>query len=415
MKKYTILILCISLLFCSCSAQGISDNKTTSQPFTSETKFDDYVKAVWITYYELRELIGDNSKEEFRKKVESAFNELYEMGFNTVCVQIRAFADAFYNSEYFPVSKYCFGKEGGELKYDVLEILCNAAKSNNLRIEAWINPYRISFEKSAEKLSNKSIAKEWLNDKKKKKNVYVSESGIYFNPASEAVTKLIVDGAVEIVNNYEVDGVHFDDYFYPTKDKKIDSAEFAKYKKKGGKNTLSQFRRECVSNMIKSVNKAVKEANPGIEFGISPAADIESDYNDLYADVESWAREQDFCDYICPQVYFGFKNVYQPFMFTVKKWFEITDKKLFVGLPLYKVGKADNYAAHNDKAAINEFKNSKKIIARQINYLAKIDEIKGFYVFSYSSLYDEKSKEEVENLIKAIQSTHPNPDYSQLS
>jgi len=102
-------------------------------------------------------------------------------------------------------------------------------------------------------------------------------------------------------------------------------------------------------------------------------------------------------------------------MFTVKKWLEITDKKLYIGLPLYKAGKADKYAAQKDKEAINEFKSHKNIIARQINYLAKIDDISGFYLFSYSSLLDEDAKEEVENLIKAIQSTHPNQNHIPLS
>ena len=390
----------------SCANQNYVAEKTTVQPFINEEK-QSYTKAVFITYYELSELTRDNNENSFRKAAEKAFDKLKNLGFNTVCVQVRAFADAIYKSDYFPVSKYCFGRQGSELKYDVLIILCELADRYDFRIEAWVNPYRISFDDDIEKLSDNNIAKSWIKKDKTASRVYVSKNGIYFNPASKDVTKLICNGVYEISKNYDVDAILFDDYFYPSKDKAIDKKEYKEYKKNGGKLSLSEFRRKCVSNMIKEANKAVKRGNNSVLFGISPASDIDNDYNNLYADVELWAQDKAYCDYIVPQVYFGFKNVYQPFMFTVKKWISVTDKTLCVALPLYKCGKKDKYAAAQDNSAINEFKENKNIIARQINYLAKIDDIKGFYVFSYSSLVDEKCKEEVSNMTEAIRSTHP--------
>ena len=406
MKKVIIMIISLSLMLVSCSNQSAEAEKTTVQPFIDEDN-QNYVKAVFITYYELNEMIGDNDEKEFRKEAEKAFEQLKDIGFNSVCVQVRAFADAFYKSDYFPVSRYCFGKQGSELKFDVLKILCELADKLGFRIEAWVNPYRISFDDDVEKLSDNNIAKKWKKSKKTKSRVYVSKEGMYFNPASDEVTKLICNGVYEIAKNYDVDAVLFDDYFYPSKDKEIDKKEYEKYKDKGGKLSLSDFRRKCVSNMIKEANKAVKRANNEVLFGISPASDINNDFNNLYADVELWARDKDYCGYIVPQIYFGFKNVYQPFMFTVKKWIGISENPLHVALALYKCGKKDKYAASQDEAAINEFKQNKNIIARQINYLAKIDDIKGFYVFSYSSLFDEKCDEEVSNMTEAIQSTHP--------
>ena len=408
MKKVISLLFSVIFLLCGCTYQNESET-TTVQPFIKENA-DDYVKAIWLTYYELSDLIKDKSQAEFERAAIDAFDKLYSMGFNTVCVQVRAFADAFYESDYFPVSKYCFQNEGRELKYDVLKILCSACENRSMKLEAWINPYRVSFDNDIEKLSDGSIAKRWYSDKKKKSNVYICDKGIFFNPASEDVKKLIISGAVEVAQKYNVSAIHFDDYFYPDKSKKIDSRE---YKAHGGGKSLSQFRRDNVSDMIKRVNKAVKAVNSDIRFGISPSSNISSDYSDLYADVEKWAKDMQYCDYICPQVYFGFKNVYQPFMFTVKKWIEISNKDLYIGLPLYKSGRADKYAAQNDESAINEFKKSKNIIARQINYLAKLDDIKGFYVFSYSSLFEEKSKNEVENMIKAIRNTHPNQSHNE--
>ncbi|MBR3149589.1 MAG: family 10 glycosylhydrolase [Eubacterium sp.] len=343
-------------------------------------------------------MIKRKSENDLKKSIKNAFKKVKRMGFNTVTVQIRPFADAFYKSKYFPTSEYITEKQGDEIEYDPLLIMCETAKSLDLKIEAWINPYRISNGSDINKLSGKNIAKKWYKGKKKN-NVYVSKSGIFFNPASDDVINLIVNGVKEIVSSYSIDAIHFDDYFYPTKDKEIDKTNYKKYK---GKLSLADFRREKVSNMIKKVYKAIKSINPDVQFGISPAANIKEDYNNLYADVTRWAKEEGYCDYICPQVYFGFKNVYQPFMFTVKKWVSITEKELYIGLPLYKAGLPDKYAAQENKSNINEFVNNNNIIARQIEYVTKIGEIKGYYVFSYGCLEDERCKKEVDNMLKVM-------------
>ena len=129
-------------------------------------------------------------------------------------MQVHPCADAFYQSKYFPVSVYCFGKAGGELKYDPLELLCKAAHENQLKIEAWFNPYRVSQQNKIDKLSDDNIAKKWY--KEKNGNVVIVNQKIYFNPASKAVQKRIVAGVREIVKNYPVDGIHFDDYLLPS-------------------------------------------------------------------------------------------------------------------------------------------------------------------------------------------------------
>ena len=159
--------------------------------------------------------------------------------------------------------------------------------------------------------------------------------------------------------------------------------------------------------MIKGVYKVVKSVNPEVRFGVSPAADINNNRDKLYADVEKWVSNSGYVDYICPQVYFGFRNINQPFMFTVKKWMYITNVDLFIGLPLYKSNKADKYASADNKSIINEFKDNDNIIERQINYISKLEKIKGFYIFSYSSLYDKNAKAEVENMLKAMQGINP--------
>lgn len=407
MKKLIILILPIIICLSGCSLQaddasGIvsADNQesTTSAPVHAQ-----YVKSVWFTYYELKNLIADD-EHDFEKNIKNAFKKVKKMGFNTVTVQVRPCADAFYNSNVFPSSRYCFGNQGEPMPYDPLLVICSVANDLDLRLEAWVNPYRVSQDNKINELSNSNIAKKWYKSKSKKSYVYVFDNGIYFNPAVQDVTDLIVSGVKEIVENYDVDAVHFDDYFYPTTDKEIDALQYKAYKNKGGKSNLAEWRRNNISNMVKSVYSAIKDTDKSVLFGISPAANVKNDYSTLYADVEKWASTDGYVDYICPQVYYGFKNVAQPFMFTVKKWTYFTTCDLYIGLPLYKAGKADKYAGDEGE---KEFCNNDNIIARQITYLSKLDTIKGFYIFSYSYLTDENAKAEVENMIDSMQNSSP--------
>ena len=389
MKKVIPLILILCFTFSSCS---LPQNNT--QPVVQK---NEYRKAVWIAYYELSEFTKDKSKYEFEQKINDEFSKLSSYGFNTVTVQIRPCADAFYLSKYFPSSIYFNGIQGGEMLYDPLEIMCSVAQKYKFNIEAWINPYRVSQDDNYKKLSPDNFAI------KNKKMTKVVDGKIYFNPGYDKVTDLIVNGVKEIVKNYNISAIHFDDYFYPTQSKNFDKKEYKKY---GGDLSLTDWRRQNVTNMVKRVYEAIKTVNKSVEFGISPASNIENDKNSLYADVESWVKNK-YVDYICPQVYFGFKNVYQPFMFTVKKWVKLcenTDIDLYIGLPLYKANTKDKYAAENDKSIINEFKNNNNIISRQITYISKIDKIKGYYIFSFSQLTSENAKEEVSNMLKVMQS-----------
>lgn len=389
MKKVIPLILILCFAFSSCSLP-----QKNTQPVVQK---NEYRKAVWIAYYELSEFTKGKSEYEFEQKINDEFSKLSSYGFNTVTVQIRPCADAFYLSEYFPSSIYFNGLQGGEMLYDPLEIICSVAQKYKLNIEAWINPYRVSQDDDYTKLSSDNFAV------KNKKMTKVVDGKIYFNPAYNKVTDLIVNGVKEIVRNYNISAIHFDDYFYPTQSKNFDKKEYKKY---GGDLSLTDWRRQNVTNMVKRVYEAIRTVNKGVEFGISPASNIENDKNNLYADVETWVKNR-YVDYICPQVYFGFKNVYQPFMFTVKKWVKLcenTDVDLYIGLPLYKANTKDKYAAENDKSIINEFKNNNDIISRQITYISKIDKIKGYYIFSFSQLTSENAKEEVSNMLKVMQS-----------
>ncbi len=389
---YKKIILSLFLVFClvGCTSSISNDNFADNN-----TAQNTYVKSVFIAYYELEGFTKNNDEKEFKKSISKAFKELSSKGFNRVTVQVRPCADAFYKSAYFPVSGYCFDYQGAPLIYDPLEIMIQCAHKYNLSIEAWINPYRVSQSNDFSSLADTNIALKWKDSEK----LIVTDTGIYFNPAYSKVTDLIVNGVKEIVSNYDIDSICFDDYFYPTKDKNIDKKAFQSYKDNGGDKSLHDFRRDNINNMIKSVYSAVKSTKSNVTFGISPASNIDYDYSTIYADVIKWSRNDGYVDYICPQIYFGFKNENQPFMQTTKLWCDNATCKLYVALPLYKSGLKDEFAG---ESGINEFVKEKDIVSRQITYLSKIDKVGGYYIFSYSSL---KDNEETSNLYSAMQNS----------
>lgn len=418
MKKIFVCILSLVLL-CSCtvSTNSLQTTASTSEKkeITSQKANTEFkTKAVWITYYELSQITKRCPDEaSFKSEIQNTFKGIKDFGLNTVVVQIRPYADSFYKSTYFPLSEYCFGTQGGEMPYDPLAVMVECAHNQSLKIEAWINPYRVSSNTDINLLCDSNPAKIWYNNEQTKAFVYISDNGIYFNPACNEVIELIVNGVKEIVGLYAIDAIHFDDYFYPTKSKEIDSFQYQYYLATGGDLSLTKWRISKISEMIKNVYIAIKEIKPDVKFVISPSGNVENNLSSLYADVVSWCGNNGYCDVICPQMYYGFKNDSMPFMFNCKKWISLNKAcSLCIGLPVYKCGKKDKYASTKNKDAINEFKNNSNIISRQLTYINQLEDIDGFYLFSYSNLFspeNENMKKEAE-LIKEFLHSSPKKD-----
>lgn len=402
MKKYFILLFALSVLLSGCTYQA--QETVTTATTTKAQENNVYTKSLWLTYYELEGLTKGKSEEEFKSGFTKLLNVILSYGFNTITVQVRPCADAFYKSSYYPTSIYFQGKQGTELIYDPLAIICELAKEANISVEAWVNPFRVSQNNDFESLSNDNIALKWRGTNK----VFAYNKKIYFNPCYEEVQNLIVNGVEEIVKNYSVSAIHFDDYFYPTTDKSIDANEYKSYKQQGGELSLANWRRNNINDLIRKVYFCIKNINKSVSFGVSPMASIKDNYSKQYADVSLWCNNEGYIDYICPQIYYGFKNENMPFMQTVKNWIRLVDTNivdLYVGLPLYKSNKIDKYASSSSNDAINEFKNATNIISRQVVYLSKINDIDGFYVFSYSNLIS--TNNEAINLKQTMQNSNP--------
>ncbi len=404
MKKLLSLALSLALLLVGCESEKEQKEQPQPKKEASIINYDKEYRAVWLAYPELN--FSDKSEEEFKEIITERFDNIKKSGFKTVIVHARANGDACYPSKFFPFSSAYSGKQGESPSYDPLGFMVECAKQKDLRIEAWINPYRISASSSdVSLLAETNIARIWLEDEKKEndENVLIYENGIYLNPASEEVRQLITDGINEILENYDVDGIHFDDYFYPTSDPLFDKTSYDKYKNEGGNLALDEWRRTNVSLLISECYKAVHKFRKKT-FGISPAAAISDDktdknYCEYFADVYSWMSTEGFIDYIAPQLYFGYDYGEDAFKFDnlLKTWSrqKRNEKvKLYIGLAAYKIGTEDSGS--------QEWIESEGILARQLQD-SRLSGSDGFLIYSYSGLFSEDAKNKSElNAIKEL-------------
>ena len=345
---------------------------------------------MWVSYLELTAWLSARSQSQFTARVREAFDNCLNFGINTVIVQVRPFADALYESQYFPWSRFASGTEGVHPGFDPLEIMVREARTRGLRIEAWVNPYRVSHNVSANPLSQNNMARVWLNGGGN--HAAQSANGwVVFNPASEQARNLIINGIREIIRNYGVDGIHIDDYFYPITgtdfDSSFDLPSYQAYRGGGGNLSHADWRRQNVDTLLRAMYAAVKQENPNALFGISPESSLDTNFNRAYFDVEKALSTPGYCDYIAPQIYFGFQNEVQPFRATLDRWnalIKVSGVKLYVGLAVYKSGYPDSWA----RSGSAEWQNNTNLLARMVQYSRDASNYAGFILYRYDSLFN---------------------------
>lgn len=376
MKKLLSFILIILILF-------------SAVPTTAS---EQEMRGVWFSYEDYAAQLGSLSQAEFEKKADEICKNIKSAGLNTIIFHVRAFSDAFYNSSYFQYSKYVYSQAGVAPDYDPLKLMCKIAHDNGLDIHAWINPYRIG---NPSNVTESSVAYAW---KQQYGNERVCEVGgaWYYNPASEHVREYIVEGVREIASGYNVDGIHFDDYFYPTTDESFDKSA---YETSGTSLTLNEWRLENINLLIKKTYDSIKEINQDILFGISPNADIDKNYSTYFADVRKWSTEQGYVDYLTPQIYFGYTNSTMPFTNVLAQWESLcTVPDLCIGLATYKAGKEDKWAGEGK----TEWLDNNDICARQITDIRNCPSAKGFMLFCYSPIWGESATNNAKAEIAAV-------------
>ena len=345
------------------------------------------MRGVWIAsvlnidWPSKKGLSVESQKQEFIKILDN----IKDWNMNAVFVQIKPVGDAFYPSKYSPWSEYLTGVQGKNPEYDPLKFMIEEAHKRNIEFHAWFNPYRLTMSGGIDKLSNDNIGKQ-------RPDWTITYGGkLYLNPGIPEVNDYIVKSIMEVVENYDIDGVHMDDYFYPYKVKGEiykDEEQFEKYGK-GFKN-VADWRRDNVNKLIKQLHESIKTEKENVSFGISPFGvwrNISTDsvrgsntkagiqnYDDLYADILYWMGNN-WIDYVAPQIYWnqGFKIAeYNTLVNWWSKYAKKTNTDLYIGQAAYR---------------IKDWDNSDELI-NQIKYNREFKEVKGSIFFSYSSLVE---------------------------
>ena len=406
----TVLLTCLllgnTLGSVAVNAAAASDAQTEQTTVNT----DEY-KAFWFSYYDYTAYRAKYKKRNattFKKYFTQAVKKGKSLGMNCIIVHVRPFGDAMYKSKYFPWSKCISGKQGKNPGYDPLKIMTQVAHANGMKIEAWINPYRVaSGSTNYKKLSTKNPARKWHNKKKTRRNVLAYKGSLYYNPAKAQVRNLIVNGVKEIVENYDVDGIPMDDYFYPAfsssnVNSAFDAKEYRASTMAKGKQNIVSFRREQVNMLVKAIHSAVKSIDPSVTFGISPAGNIDnltSRYS-YYVDINKWLNSSDYVDYICPQIYWGFKHPYAKFDRVTNRWMNAAKSKkvkVYIGIAVYRAG--HNIGAGS--AERREWRSDANILKKQVQYARKKG-CDGFAFFDYQDLKSKKSAKAVKQLKKVL-------------
>ncbi|GAO42808.1 glycoside hydrolase family 10 protein [Flavihumibacter petaseus] len=281
-------------------------------------------------------------------------------GMNAVIVQIRPAADAFYPSPYEPWSEWLTGRQGRPPApyYDPLQFMIAEAHARKLEFHAWLNPYRAIFNLKQTLPAADHVTRanpEWFLNYGDKK---------YFDPGNKAAQQFVVKVVQDIVKRYDVDAIHFDDYFYPYRIAGKEFPDGRSYIAYGAGMTRADWRRSNVDSIIVQLSRAIKQEKPWVKFGISPfgiwrnkdqdslgsnTRGGQTNYDDLYADILLWLREG-WIDYVAPQIYFEFGHKAADYATLLKWWSEHSyGRHCYIGLGIYK---ANVNAAWKDKTQL---------------------------------------------------------------
>lgn len=385
----------------------------TSVGTVAETAVTDELRGIWISYLDWEKLPVEQGA--YQAAVEQMLNRCVELKMNAVFVHVRPDGDAMYPSAYFPWSKFVTGIQGHDPGYDPLKYFIEASHTRGLEFHAWINPFRVTgYLNQWGDVCAASPARKWLadGDPANDRWVLVQNGNYYFNPAIPEVRELIISGVREVVAGYDVDAIHFDDYFYPDIDNSDPGGWFDKpeYDAAGVSMTITQWRRENINRLLRGVYQAVKEIKPEVQFGVSPegyTVNLRSDRR-LFVDIDTWMSQDGYMDYIIPQIYWGFEHKTSdgnlaPFAFenNLKIWTALKKRgnvKLHLGLAMYKAG-----SDAKDNNEISEWLRHDDIIKRQVEMGRATGQVSGYCFYAYGSFQDEACQGDVANLMAVFQ------------
>ncbi|MBS4073493.1 MAG: family 10 glycosylhydrolase [Algoriphagus sp.] len=347
-------------------------------------------RGVWIaTVANIDWPVSPDSPWEVQKREYIKLLDYYKnLNFNAVIVQIRAAGDAFYPSNFAPWSKYLTGKQGKApaTQENPLTWMIKEAHDRGLEFHAWLNPYRATMNLETSDLSPE-------HDFFKHRN-WMLKYGTkwYYDPGLPEVKNHLLAIIKEVVTNYDIDAIHFDDYFYPYKEPKLDfpdKASYDKYKKPG--QSRDDWRRQNVNDLILALSQTIKAQKPWVQFGISPfgvwrnqskdpkgspTQAGQTNYDDLYADVLLWMKNK-WIDYLIPQLYWSMEHRLASHRKLADWWSNNSyGTNIYIGNGPYKI-REDSDEAWKNPAELNT----------QVNYARTLPQIQGNAFFSAKSIY----------------------------
>lgn len=290
-----------------------------------------------------------------QSEIDNIINNCEALGFNSIFLQVRPCADALYPSAIYPWSRYLTGNQdiAPANQFDPLAYWVLQCHAHNIALHAWINPYRITKKSSDwNSLSARNPAKlhpEWV--------IKHNDGNYYFDPAIPEVRELVIAGVMEILTNYDVDGIHLDDYFYPGTDFP-DDASFVKYNED---NFLDKnnWRRHNVDLLIEALDTQIHSYKPDCSFGISPSGVWENasanplgsntrggnpSYSRQFADTRTWALNG-WVDYIAPQIYWENGNRFCDYGTLLDWWsstVSLSDTDLYIAMADYRANEVSS-------------------------------------------------------------------------
>ena len=379
---------------------GIDTSKedVKSEPHDSIRNPDSEVRGVYIAtvtninYPSKPGLSVDEQKAELDDIVKTTF----EANLNAIYFQVRPTSDALYKSEIFPSSYFLTGKQGEKLEFDPLEYLVKIAHEKRIKVHAWVNPLRVTTGTASKPQTDpNALAESNPARLHPEYTVAYADGRLYYNPGIPEVRQLVADGVAEIVRNYAVDGVIFDDYFYPypttvKRNGKTVTAAFddaAEYEKSGGGKPLDDWRRSNINSLIEASYDAVKSIRSDCEFGVAPFGIWQNDdgknggsstsgfesYKSIYCDPVAWV-EGGYVDYLAPQIYWRFSTTAAKYDVLVRWWNTLldgTDVDLLISHGVY------NYETWDSPS--DELRNQVEFARAEVAY-------KGSLLYGYAAL-----------------------------
>ena len=364
------------------------------------------LRGVWFSYLDWQNMPTDEAG--FKAAADQVMSDIQKKGMNAIFCHVHSHSDAYYPSSVLPTSKFLPGNG----RFDALQYMIDSAHRHGLRFHAWFNPYRVTgYQMKWSDVPAGSIVKQWYASGNR--NVLLFDGNYYLNPAQPAVRDLVVSSIREVLTKYAIDGVQFDDYFYPDLGK--DAAtnfDYPEYQLYSGNASITEWRKANVSALIAAVYQAVHAVRPAAVFGVSPVAQLKYLRSDksYFVDIDTWMSHTGYIDYVLPQIYFDFEQKTgsgaasdAAYATCLNSWLQLRQKtggkvKLYVGLALYKCG-----TSAWDGNAKPEWLRRSDILLREVQLARQSGQVSGFGIYAYQNFDDAAAQAELANLRTVFQ------------